>query len=86
MLATRCACGFERLPDEEVIDHLLAIFEPQDTVGNDGQTHEELTGRACLCGFLAISGEELDTHFLTVFTAADAIGSDGRRHEATDGG
>jgi hypothetical protein len=24
--ATRCACGFERLQDEEVSDHLLAAF------------------------------------------------------------
>lgn len=86
MLATRCVCGFERLADEEVIDHLLAAFEPTDAIGNDGQAHEEMTGHACSCGFQAILGEELDTHFLAAFTAADAVGSDGRRHEATDGG
>jgi hypothetical protein len=83
MLATRCACGFERLPDEEVIDHLLAVFEPQDTTGNDGRPHQEMALRACSCGFQAASGDELDMHFLAVFTAADAVGTDGNRHEAT---
>jgi hypothetical protein len=85
MLATRCACGFERLADEEVIDHLLAVFEREDDVGNDDRTHQEMALRACACGFQAASGEQLDTHFLTVFTAADAVGNDGIRHEATGG-
>jgi len=85
MLATRCACGFERLADEEVIDHLLAVFEPPNATGSDGRTHQEMALRACACGFLAASGDELDAHFLAVFTAADAVGNDGSRHEATDG-
>ena len=82
MLATRCACGFERLADEEVSDHLLAVFEPGDSVGTDGQVHQERDLRACSCGFSAASGEELDAHFLAVFTPADAVGRDGKEHRA----
>jgi hypothetical protein len=84
MLATRCACGFECLADEEVIDHLLAVFEPEDAAGNDGRSHEEMAFNACSCGFQAASGDELDIHFLLVFTPADLVGDDGEQHEATN--
>jgi hypothetical protein len=86
MLATRCACGFERLGDEEVSDHLQAMFEPPDSTGTDGQVHLEMDPLACCCGFRAVSQEELDWHFLAVFTPADAVGHDGRRHEAAQTG
>jgi hypothetical protein len=79
--ATRCSCGFERLDDEEVFDHLLAMFEPAGNQGNDGQHHEEWAGLMCCCGFTAASDAELDAHFLAVFTPADSVGSDGHKHE-----
>ena len=82
MLATRCACGFERLDDEEVIDHLLAVFEPEEGLGTDGQVHQEEQLRGCACGFSAVTSDELDAHFLAKFTPADAIGPDGKRHQA----
>jgi hypothetical protein len=50
-LATQCACGFEALADEQVIDHVLAVFEYADAVGTDGKTHEEMAKGACSCGF-----------------------------------
>ena len=78
--ATRCACGFERLQDEEVSDHLLAAFVPDDSLGPDGQLHEERELRACSCGFSAASGKELDDHFLTVFMPDDCLDPDGIRH------
>ena len=81
MLATRCACGFERLEDEEVSDHLLAVFEPDDAVGADGQVHQEGELRVCSCGFSAVTRGELDAHFRAVFTPADSIGNDGSKHE-----
>jgi hypothetical protein len=81
MLATRCACGFERLQDEEVIDHLLAVFEPEDSTGTDGVVHLEMAKRICSCGFQAASRDDLDVHFLGVFTPANQVGADGRRHE-----
>jgi hypothetical protein len=81
MLATRCACGFKELADEQVIDHLLAAFEPTGAVGADGKVHEEIAGLACSCGFSGISGEELDAHFLAAFTPVGKVGRDGRRHE-----
>lgn len=81
MLATRCACGFERLQDEEVIDHLLAVFEPEDSTGTDGVIHLEMAKRICSCGFQAASRDDLDVHFLGVFTPANQVGADGRRHE-----
>jgi hypothetical protein len=80
MPATRCSCGFERLDDEEVTDHLLAIFEPEDSVGNDGQVHQEGTTLACLCGVIAASVGQLDAHFLAMFTPADSVGRDGAKH------
>jgi hypothetical protein len=82
MLAMRCACGFEELADEQLIDHLLAVFEPADAVGTNGEIHEEMVGRACSCGFFAISGSEMDTHFLAVFTPVGLAGRDGRTHES----
>ena len=81
MLATRCTCGFQRLDDEEVTDHLLAVFEPADSVGSDGQIHQEGTALACVCGFAAPSAKELDAHFLAVFTPANHVAADGQKHE-----
>jgi hypothetical protein len=81
MLATRCACGFEELADEQVIDHLLAVFEPTGAIGTGGEIHEEMAGRACSCGFPALSGDEMDAHFLAVFTPVGKVGRDGRAHE-----
>ena len=81
MLATRCACGFGRLADEEVSDHLLAIFDPPDSTGADGLVHLELARLACSCGFQAASPAELDRHFLAAFTPVGSVGHDGRRHE-----
>ena len=80
MSATRCVCGFECLADEEVVDHLLAVFEPVNSRGIDGREHEEWRGRACSCGFAGSAGEELDQHFLKVFTPAGSIARDGRKH------
>jgi len=84
MSATRCLCGFERLDDEEVIDHLLATFEPEDSIGSDGQVHQEAAPMACLCAFTAASPRELDAHFLAAFTPADHAGRDGSKHEPAD--
>jgi hypothetical protein len=81
MLATRCACGFERLEDEQLIDHILAAFEPEDCTGTDGLAHLEIAKLACTCGFLAASGDDLDRHFLAVFTPTDQTGRDGRKHK-----
>jgi len=82
MTATRCTCGFERLDDEDVTDHLLAAFEPDDSTGNDGHVHQELSRLACSCGFAAASAQELDSHFLAVFTPARSLGRDGLTHES----
>jgi len=81
MTATRCSCGFQRLDDEEVTDHLLAAFEPGDSTGNDGQVHLELAGRSCSCGFTPTTGQELDSHFLAAFTPTGSAGRDGVKHE-----
>jgi hypothetical protein len=82
MTATRCTCGFQRLDDEEVTDHLLAAFEPDDSTGSDGDVHQELAGLACSCGFAAASGQELNSHFLAVFIPAGSVGRDGVKHES----
>jgi len=82
MLATRCSCGFERLADEEVNDHLQAIFEPDGSIGTDGRIHLEGAAQVCSCGFSAASKAELDEHFLVVFTPVDVAGRDGKRHQA----
>jgi hypothetical protein len=84
MIAAGCGCGFTELADEEIIDHLNLVFEPDDLKGNDGLAHEERDRLTCACGFAAITSEELDSHFLKVFTPGDAIGRDGRRHEPTE--
>jgi hypothetical protein len=82
MVAARCSCGFAELADEELIDHLLRVFDPDDLVGNDGQVHEERDRLACACGLRAITPEELDAHILDAFTPGDGIGRDGRKHES----
>jgi hypothetical protein len=80
MNAAHCTCGFTELADEEISDHLLLVFEPQDSTGNDGQVHEERQLRHCACGLAATTPEELDAHLLAAFTPRDATGNDGRRH------
>jgi hypothetical protein len=81
MIAARCSCGFAELADEEMIDHLLRVFESDDPRGNDGQVHEERERLGCACGLSAITAEELDAHFMAAFAPGDAIGRDGQRHE-----
>ena len=81
MTAARCTCGFTELADEELNDHLLSVFEPEDRMGNDGLAHEERERLTCACGFTASMPEDLDAHFMKVFAPDDAIGSDGHRHE-----
>ena len=81
MHATRCACGFEQQDDEQLNDHLGAVFEPEDSTGTDGQVHLEGATLKCLCGLSAGTPEELDAHFLAVFAPANAIGRDGREHK-----
>ena len=81
MLATRCACGFQELADEQLIDHLLSVFEPEGAIGTDGDIHLETTSKACSCGLPFPSVEQFDAHFLAQFTPADSIGHKGQRHE-----
>jgi hypothetical protein len=81
-LATQCACGFEELADEQVVDHLLAVLEPADAIGTDGKIHEEMANLVCSCGIASISGDGMDAHFLVAYTPADSVGNDGRTHEA----
>lgn len=83
MPATRCACGFESRPDEEITDHLLTVFDPPDSVGIDGLVHEERAALTCSCGFRAPYPAALDHHFLAAFTPVDKIGGDGRQHTAS---
>jgi len=82
MIATKCLCGFEELPDERLIDHLLEVFEPDDAIGNDGEMHEETSRLRCSCGAVSTTSESLDEHMLRIFTPDDAVGRDGHRHEA----
>jgi hypothetical protein len=86
MTAAQCTCGFTELDDEQITDHLLLVFEPDDHRGSDGLVHEEGGSLTCLCGFAAVTAEELDLHFSKAFTPNDAIGRDGKRHEAVHGG
>ncbi|HTU71979.1 MAG TPA: hypothetical protein VMG38_00535 [Trebonia sp.] len=69
------------MEDEEVIDHLLAVFEPKDATGTDGKVHMEMAYLVCSCGFQAFHGDDLDYHFLVVFTPSDQVGKDGLLHE-----
>jgi hypothetical protein len=85
MAAAQCSCGFMQLDDEEVIDHLHQVFEPEDHRGNDGHVHEERGRLTCACGFAAITTEELDSHLLKAFAPDDAVGHDGKKHEGVGG-
>jgi hypothetical protein len=85
MPATRCACGFESRPDEGVTDHLLTVFDPPDSVGTDGQVHEERAALTCSCGFRAPSPAALDHHFLAAFTPAGKTARDGLPHHPIPG-
>jgi hypothetical protein len=80
MTAASCSCGFTELADEELNDHLLHVFEPEDRIGNDGLAHEERERLTCACGFTTSTPGDIDEHFLKVFTPDDAIGGDGHRH------
>ena len=59
MTAARCSCGFTELADEELNDHLLRVFEPDDRMGNDGVAHEERDRLTCACGLTASTSEEM---------------------------
>jgi hypothetical protein len=78
--AARCSCGFTEMRDEEIGDHLLEVFEPDDLRGGDGLVHEEYDVLACACGQSFAAPGEFDVHLLTAFTPADGVGRDGRRH------
>jgi hypothetical protein len=82
MTVARCTCGFTELADEELTDHLLQVFEPDDHKGNDGVAHEERDHLTCACGVTASTPGELDAHLLKVFTPDDVIGNDGHMHES----
>jgi hypothetical protein len=84
MTAVRCTRGFTELDDEQIIDHLHSMFQPDDNCGNDGLPHEEGQNLACSCGFTA-TASELDSHFLKAFMTDDDIDRDGQRHEAMQG-
>jgi len=86
MAAVRCLCGFTELSDETLADHLALVFTPDDSVGIDGDVHEELSRRACACGFSASSADSLERHLLNAFTPPDGIGLDGKKHRACDAG
>ncbi len=86
MVAARCACGFTELDDESIADHLALVFTPDDSMGNTGRVHEELSGPACACGFSGSTPKELEGHLTEAFTPADGIGLDGREHGARDAG
>jgi hypothetical protein len=80
-VATRCSCGFVGTEHEGVIDHLMEVFVPPDSRGNDGMIHEEGVPLTCSCGFTAATTDDLDAHFLAVFTPADSVGSDDKTHQ-----
>ena len=79
---TRCTCGFTELADENLTDHLLHVFTPEDSRGDGGLVHDEAATLACRCGYAARTATDLDGHFLEAFTPADGIGRDGQNHEA----
>lgn len=77
----RCLCGFTEDADETIMDHLLRVFEPDDSRGTDGLVHEEVAPPlTCSCGFTAMTSADLDGHFLRAFIPEDAIAPDGRKH------
>ncbi len=80
MAAARCSCGFQETEDEQISDHFLEVFEPDNGIGTDGREHDEGKLLTCFCGLAAATGRELDAHFLAVFTPADSVGRDGARH------
>lgn len=85
MAGSRCSCGFSETPDELLTDHLLEIYTPPGSIGNDALVHEEMAeDGTCSCGFIPAAPAELDRHFLAAFTPADSVGHDGRKH--TPGG
>jgi hypothetical protein len=86
MTAARCACGFTELADEELTDHLLNAFEPDDHIGHDGRAHEERAPLTCACGLTATTPDDLDAHILQAFTPDDAKDRHGQRHEPAGDG
>jgi hypothetical protein len=86
MTTARCTCGFTELADEQMIDHLLQVFEPDDHIGNDGLAHEERQPLTCACGLTASTPGALDAHMLQAFTPDDAKDRDGQLHELASTG
>jgi hypothetical protein len=81
MLATRCACGFEAITPDDMIEHVMDVIVPDDAIGTDAQPHEELDHGTCTCGFSAAIPTEMDRHFIALFTPATTLGRDGRHHQ-----
>jgi hypothetical protein len=91
-----CSCGYVPAGEDDLTDHLVAMFVPDDDTGLDGQLHAEAArdaparagtpagtpagGWRCLCGFSSDNRAGLDAHLLAAFTPPAAIGRDGRRH------
>jgi hypothetical protein len=83
-MTAACLCGFTELDDENLTDHILAVFAPADSRGADGLIHEEGKPLACACGFAAITAEELDLHFLRMFVPANRTDPSGKKHEVIE--
>lgn len=84
MTDARCSCGFADSESEDftIVDHMLAMFAPEDDGGTDGRYHlEGEPALTCVCGLAAATDAQLDAHFLAVFTPEDEIGRDGRKHQ-----
>jgi hypothetical protein len=85
MSAFHCSCGFAIDDTEAFADHFGWVFDRDDDIGTDGNSHAEIShgnlpGHLCACGFTAADAAEFNDHLLLVVIPADGIGLDGDTH------
>lgn len=94
--ARQCACGYAGAGADDLLDHLLEVFTPDDDRAPDGVIHAEAAAAGggggkrscsfvCLCGAEASGIREMDSHFLAAFVPPGGIAADGRQHAAYQG-
>jgi hypothetical protein len=85
----RCSCGFVIDEAEGFADHLGWVFDRDDDIGTDGNSHAEIShanppAHLCVCGFANASTVDFNDHLLLVVIPPDGMGIDGDRHVLVD--
>jgi hypothetical protein len=92
MNAHICACGYQAITADELLEHIGEMVIPLDDIAPDGRPHAEAArdergalgsdpaGSRCVCGFVTDTTTALDHHLLSAFAEPDTLSPHGHTH------